>query len=195
VSLLDERLATIALLPRDAPFTIPWPAPGMPGAFLAFERAEDWRAFVLRLDLDARIPLVVRAKFARALGLLYLAWIDFDLVKAAELVAMTTLELALRDRHAAGGKPPAFGKLLEALVLTDGLTDSQIPMIARCGGTAVGRVSGAARPSLREIRNVLAHGDPFDGLPHTGLVELIRDLIEFAYRDYLAEADRLGIRA
>jgi len=34
-----------------------------------------------------------------------------------------------------------------------------------------------------------AHGDPLEGLPGGGLLELVRDLIEYAYRDYLAEAD------
>ncbi len=33
----------------------------------------------------------------------------------------------------------------------------------------------------------LAHGDPFEGLPTGGLLELVRDLINFAYRHYIAE--------
>jgi hypothetical protein len=39
----------------------------------------------------------------------------------------------------------------------------------------------------------LAHGDPFDGLPTGGLLELVRDLINFAYRHYIAEVASLGI--
>lgn len=186
---LAIQLDAIPLPPRAAPLVVPWPMPGKLDAFLSFERIEAWKAFVLRLDLDQRIPLIVRAKFARALRLLYLAWIDFDLIKASELVAMTTLELALTDRYMGGGKVPAFGELLKSLVVIDGLTDAQIPIVARCGGSAIERITGNAKPSLREIRNALAHGDPFDGLPHSGLVELVRDLIAFAYRDYLAEAD------
>jgi hypothetical protein len=192
-SALADALAAIALPPRAEPLVLPWPAPDRPGAFLLFDRPDEWREFVLGLDLDFRIPLIARAKFARALRLLYLAWIDFDLIKAAELVAMTALELALIDRFPGPGKPPAFGVQLKLLVERDGLTDADIPMIVRCGGTAVGRISGATKPSLREIRNGLAHGDPFDGLPHAGLVELVRDLIEFAYRGYLAEADLPGV--
>ncbi|MBS2127077.1 hypothetical protein KEX41_02265 [Burkholderia thailandensis] len=41
--------------------------------------------------------------------------------------------------------------------------------------------------TLAGIRNSLAHGDPFDGLPWGGLLELVRDLIEYAYRSYLLE--------
>jgi hypothetical protein len=32
----------------------------------------------------------------------------------------------------------------------------------------------------------MAHGDPFDGLPVGGLIELVRDLITFAYRNFIA---------
>jgi hypothetical protein len=32
----------------------------------------------------------------------------------------------------------------------------------------------------------LAHGDPFEGFPVAGLLELTRDLIGFAYRDMLS---------
>lgn len=32
--------------------------------------------------------------------------------------------------------------------------------------------------------NVAAHSYPFDGLPRGGLLELIRDLIEYAYRGH-----------
>src|ERR1043165_9507749 len=125
---LADGLAAIALPNRAEPFVLPCPAPAMAAAFLSFTRMEDWRAFVLRLDLDPRIPLVVHAKFARALRVLYLAWIDFDLIKAAELVGITALELALKDRFPGPGKPPAFGTQLRLLVERDGLTDADIPI-------------------------------------------------------------------
>lgn len=32
------------------------------------------------------------------------------------------------------------------------------------------------------MRNRLAHGDPFEGLPPGGLLHVIRDLIHFVYR-------------
>jgi hypothetical protein len=192
---IADQLAAIRLPARDSAFVIPWPTPGTPGAFIAFREPQEWLDFVAALDLDERIPDIVRAKFYRALRLLYLAWLEADLVKAAELLAMTTLELALRDRYGAalkGKRPPSFGTLLRHMVESGALSDAQIPMVARYGGTVVGRVSGAIRPSLREIRNSLTHGDPFDGLPHPGLIELVRDLITFAYRHYLAEASALS---
>jgi hypothetical protein len=74
------------------------------------------------------------------------------------------------------------------MVEVDGLTDADIPMVLRCGGTAIGQLTGATRPTLAERRNMLAHGDPFEGLPTGGLLELTRDLINYAYRNYIAEA-------
>jgi hypothetical protein len=78
--------------------------------------------------------------------------------------------------------------LLRHLVEQEGLTDDKIPMIVRCGGTAIGQLIGQTKPTLDDRRNAMAHGDPFDGLPVSGLVELVRDLIMFAYRRYLADA-------
>lgn len=68
-----------------------------------------------------------------------------------------------------------------------------LPVIVRCGGSAIGHLTGAVRPSLAQRRNTLAHGDPFEGLSTGGLLELVRDLINFAYRHYLAEAESLSI--
>jgi hypothetical protein len=48
-------------------------------------------------------------------------------------------------------------------------------------------LTGKTHPTLAERRNSLAHGDPFDGPPTAGLLELVRDLINFAYRHYIAE--------
>jgi hypothetical protein len=59
-------------------------------------------------------------------------------------------------------------------------------MIQKRGGTIIGLLTGSRDPDLAEMRNALAHGDPFDGFPHSGLLELIRDLIEYAYRDFPA---------
>jgi hypothetical protein len=42
------------------------------------------------------------------------------------------------------------------------------------------------RTTLAAIRNSLAHGDPFDDLPWSGLFELVRDLIHYAYRDMIS---------
>src|SRR3546814_3000498 len=69
----------------------------------------------------------------------------------------------------------SFAALLTHMVEVDGLSDAQIPMVARCGGTAVGQLTGGTRPTLAERRKSLAHGDPFDGLTIGGLLELVLD--------------------
>ncbi len=169
-----------------------WPTPGNPGGFVQFEKAADRRCFVEGLGIDQRIPDIVRAKFARAQTLYLLGWADFPVVKAGELAALIALELAVMDRYSGRISKPkrSFAALLKFMVDSDGLTDVQIPMITRCGGTAIGQLTGDTRPTLAERRNTLAHDDPFEGLPTGGLLELVRDLINFAYRDYVAEAPR-----
>lgn len=138
----------------------------------------------------------MRAKFARAQTLYLLGWVDFSVVKAGELAALIALELALMDRY--GGRMSknerSFAALLKYMVNADGLTDAHIPMVVRCGGAALGQLTGETHPTLAERRNALAHVDPFDGLPTGDLLELVRDLINFAYRDYIVEAARLGIQ-
>jgi hypothetical protein len=185
----------IALSDREEPVLLAWPTQGNAGGFIQFEKAADWRAFVESLGIDPRIPEIVRAKFARAQTLYLLGWADFSVIKAGELAALIALELALMDRY--GGRPTknkrSFAALLKHMVEVDGLTDAQIPMVVRSGGTALGQLTGDTRPTLAERRNALAHGDPFDGLPTGGLLELARDLINFAYRHYIAEAAGLGL--
>jgi hypothetical protein len=186
----------ISLSDRDEPVLLAWPTQGNAGGFVRFEKAADWRAFVDSLGIDTRIPEIVRAKYARAQTLYLLGWVDFGVVKAGELAALIALELAVMDRY--GGRisksKRSFAALLKFMVDSDGLADAQIPMVVRCGGTAVGQLTGNTHPTLAERRNALAHGDPFDGLPVGGLLELVRDLINFAYRGYIAEAASLGIQ-
>ena len=162
----------------------------MPGGFLQFNDPETWRKFIVSLGIDERIPDVVRAKFARAQTLYLLGWVDLDVLKAGELAALIALELATMDRY--GDKIPKksrpFAALLKHMVDVDGLTDAHIPMTVRTGGTAIGFVIGDAKPSLSQRRNGMAHGDPFDELPVGGLLELVRDLINYAYRDFIANA-------
>lgn len=166
---------------RDAPLVMPWPAPQIGVAMLSFSTPEQWLEFVSSFDLHPAVPLIVSAKYLRAQKLYYLAWEDFDIVKAGELMALTALELALKDRY---GKKD-LSVLLKHMVEVDGLTDSDVPLVRRCGGSAVKRLTGEVRPTLADIRNSLAHGDPFDGLPQAGLIEMVRDLIEYAYRDMI----------
>lgn len=190
---ITDRLP-ITLTDQERPVLLAWPTPGNPGGFLQFDKAADWRRFVEGLGIDSRIPLIVRAKFARAQTLYILGWVDFSVVKAGELATLIALELAVMDRYGTriSRRKRSFATLLKYMVDSDGLTDAQIPMVMRCGGTAIGQLNGETRPTLAERRNSLAHGDPFEGLPTGGLLELARDLINFAYRGYIAEAVRMG---
>lgn len=181
---------------RD-PLLLAWPAPGNPGGFLSFATGAEWHRFIDGLGIDPRIPDIVQRKYDRAQRLYLLGWLDFSLIKAGELAALIALELAVMDRY--GGALPrkqrSLANLLKHMVEADGLTDGDIPMVMRCGGTAIGQLTGVTRPTLAERRNALAHGDPFDGLPTGGLLELVRDLIDYAYRGFIAEATALSFRA
>ena len=188
--------------------------PGNPASLPSFETFSAWREFVLQFSLHPALPLIVSAKFERAQKLYILTWIDFDLVKAGELIALTALELALTDRYAGKeierrrklltkkteeekrkiskgerwwAENPSFADLLKYMVDYDGLTEKQVPMNQRCGpaSTVLGLVTGDTRLSLWDIRNELAHGAPFGQFPWAGLLELVRDLINYAYRDWV----------
>lgn len=197
----------------EAPFVMPWPQRGNPAALLTFYHFQEWQAFISDRGLHCAMPRIVRDKYRRAQRLYLLAWFDADLVKVGELVALIALELALLDRYGEflrqrfvrgnareRRRAPMLHELLEYLVDDDGLTDTQLPFTQRYGGSIIPVLhreggathsepnhANASRPTLAEIRNSLAHGDPFDGLPWSGLLELVRDLIEYAYRSYLQE--------
>lgn len=176
---------------RHGPLVLPWPMTGNAGGILSISTASEWRTFVVSLSLHPDVPEIVNAKFRRAQMLYFLSWLYFDLIKAGELVALTTLELALKDRYGSQVKnrkgEMRFADLLKCMP-KDGLTDERIPMIRKSGGSAIGFINGDTKPGLADIRNGQAHGDPFDGFPCGGLLELIRDLIEYAYREMIRSA-------
>ena len=183
-----------------------------PGQLVRFSTFAEWRSFIFLLSLRRAVPEIVAAKFESAQKLYVLAWLDSDLIKAGELIALTALELALTDRYA--GKESArrrklvtkkadnekrassksekwwveytsFADLLKFMVERDGLTEDHIAINRRCGPTSkvIDRLTGERRPSLAEIRNDLAHGAPSDGFLSAGLLEIARDLIDYAYRE------------
>jgi hypothetical protein len=172
----------------SAPLRTIWPVPGNPVGLVSFSTFDQWREFVSQLSLRRSVPDIVRLKFERGQKQHLLAWLDFDLIKAGELVTLTTLELALTDRYGHKVKDKNgrihFSRLLRHMPGHDGFTDAQLPVVQRCGGTVVAFLTGNARPTLAEIRNKLAHGDPFDGNPWGGLLEVVRDLIDYAFRDW-----------
>lgn len=60
----------------------------------------------------------------------------------------------------------------------------RVPLKFECTPGAPEQRIGAQKRSLADIRNSAAHGDPFDGMPWAGMLELVRDLIEYAYRNW-----------
>jgi len=56
----------ITLNDRDDPVLLAWPTQGNTGGFIQFANAAEWRAFVDSLGIDASIPEIVCAKYARA---------------------------------------------------------------------------------------------------------------------------------
>jgi hypothetical protein len=186
-----------------------WPRPGNPGlAFLSFSDVEEWRRFIEEFNLSPLVPQIVWDKYNRSQRLYYLGWIDYDSIKAGELAALVALELALIDRYGGVNQAkrsrnnglPTLGALIAYMVEEDGLTDDQLPTFRKYGGGAIVRnlyettkerkARGNAAPppmNLVERRNRAAHGDPFDSLPCAGLIEVVRDLIEYAYRHFIEE--------
>lgn len=188
------------------PLTLMWPRLGNPGPIpLSFSHLDQWRRFIEEFNLSPLVPQVMWGKYSRAQRLYYLGWIDYDSIKAGELAALVALELALIDRYGRAGQAerprnkdrPMLGALIAYMVEKDGLTDDQLPSFQKYGGGAIVRnlyettdqrkIRGKAIPppmNLVERRNRAAHGDPFDNMPCAGLIEVVRDLIEYAYRDF-----------
>lgn len=187
----DLNLSRVA-----GPLSLVWPSSRSPVDTLRFDTATAWRAFIDDLGLPGHLPDVIQRKFSRAQALYRLGWIDPGLIKAGELAALIALELALKDRCGARhpARRPTFADLLIFIVEVDGLTDAGLPVIARCGGSAIGQLTGAVRPRLSDLRNDMAHGDPFEGPPTGGLLEVVRDVIVYAYRDFPAPADGVDPR-
>lgn len=168
--------AVVRAYQRD-PLLLAWSAPGNAGGFLSFETGDRWADFIGVLGIDPGIPQIVLRKFDRAQRLYLFDWLDYDLIKAGELAALIALELVVMDRYggAMSKRKRSFATLLNHMVEADGLT-------------------GAAEPTLAERRNKLAHADPFDGMATGGLLKLICDLINYAYRDFIAGAATLDGR-
>jgi hypothetical protein len=171
------------------PMMIPWPMRGNLGGFVPFSTYPAWRSFVLYFSLRRAAPHPAVEQFERSQKLYILSWIDGDLIFAAELVAWTALEWALTDCYGAKVRRKSggihFADLLDYLVTHDGLTDENLPINVRCGGgSVVNRMTknSQPKPSYADLRNDRAHGKPIGGI-QGGLLELVRDLIDHAYRD------------
>jgi hypothetical protein len=203
-----EFLQTVALAAaaRPGPLVIPWPTRGNLGGFRSFATFWEWAEAIKALGVHEAVPNFQQAKFERAQKLYVLGWLDLDLIKAGELVALSALEVALvgsygtklwRNRKIKIGQtktttrvPAPFADYLKFMVEEDGLTDAHLPCVEKYRGTVVGALTGKSQPSLAERRNDLAHGNSFERLASSGLLELVRDLIEYAYRDRIVEFNR-----
>src|SRR5271165_5930030 len=86
--------------------------PGQHAPVLEFSTFAEWRSFIFALSLRRAVPEIVAAKFESAQKLHVLSWLDFDLIKAGELIALTALELAQTDCYA--GKESARRRKLAA---------------------------------------------------------------------------------
>lgn len=164
------------------PLVLVGPVPGNPAAVLQFTNIEQWRQRVLSLRLSGTPPDAIQRNYERMLRVLFLAWLDASVIKLAELAALASLEVAIKQRYQLKfrGLEPA----LEHLVDKVGVRDADLRSVRECGGTVVSRLLLKSPPdgtALSEIRNRLAHGDPFETMPWGGLFEVVRDLVDFMY--------------
>ena len=61
---------------------------GFLAGMVQFSTFAEWRSFISALSLCRAVPEIVAAKFESAQKLHVLAWLDFDLIKAGELIAL-----------------------------------------------------------------------------------------------------------
>ncbi|HEX5412669.1 MAG TPA: hypothetical protein VFZ27_12540 [Terriglobia bacterium] len=190
----DEPLLldfSIPLFRDSEPLQIVGPVPGNPAAIRQFTNLADWRSYVLGLQLRGSTPKVFRRKHNHVLRTLFLAWLDANVIKLAELGGLAMLEGAIRARYPEikiNKKQPGLECALTHLVEHGGLNDDALRetgarvshniLPARDKG---GRRLNEGGSSLSNVRNRLAHGDPFEVMPWGGLFEVIRDLVDFMY--------------
>ena len=90
---------------RLEPLVLPWPTRENPAGLMQFHEVSHWQKFHRDLDLDVRVPAVVRLKYARAQKL-YLLGLAKCQCKQFSFRAHTLLLLIYRRRD---GYPPRGG--------------------------------------------------------------------------------------
>lgn len=140
-----------------------------------------WREYVTGLSPLGEPPEVIARGYSRTLRVLYLAWLDASVIKLAELAALANLESAIKCRYHKRFK--GLESALNYLVEQVGVTDADLLVVRECSGSVVANLlkMDHGGPALSEVRNQLAHGDPFETMPRAGLFEVVRDLIDFMY--------------
>lgn len=203
----DSDLFSISIDRSNNPLQIFWPRTKGVVELHSFSEITEWKNFIANLPLNRQVPVIVFSKFERARRLYYLSWLNIDIIKAGELAALAALELALKDVYMSAYKEKnpkykdpkkpihAFLKQgLEYMVEHDGLVDEKLPIVQKYGGSVVLNLYRVKQNNQEDkivdqtgtlvgIRNSLAHGDPFDALPWSGLLEVVRDLIDYMYRN------------
>lgn len=180
--------------------SVSWPGRDPVSGGRPFGNFGEWYDVIDALSLNATVPIKLGERWTRVQSVYLTAWLSPDLILAADLVSFTALEYAVMDRygHLATPRPkynpkkpdaPArvsFAKALDYIVTGDGLTDAKLPFVQKYGGGVIALLvqNNPTRPSLPDIRNRLAHGEPLEPGPTSGLLELTRDLIDYAYRDW-----------
>ncbi len=175
---------SIPLFRDSDPLVIQSPVPGQPTAILQFTNLADWRRHVLGLRLRGATPPIFRRKHDQALQLLFMAWLDVTVIKLAELGALATFEGACKARYP-NQEFRGLENALKYLIEHEGLVDEAFRVYRETGGAIVQNLLPTSKDGsgsgFSEIRNRLAHGDPFEILPWCGLFEIVRDLIDFMY--------------
>jgi len=156
--------------------------------FLEFHHITEWRDYLLSLQIrSAKVPAIHAGAYHVALRMLLLAWADASLIKPAELQALRSLESALRGVYfqALFERRPASKPKLVPEKFRPGLGDFLDYMAAHDGldATLHNESKKKTGNALSVIRNVMAHGDPFNSLPWGGLFEAVRDVMEHAHRN------------
>lgn len=185
---------SIPLFRDSNPLQIFIPASGLQRVTIRqFTDLAEWRRHVLDLRaFRSTAPAVFRHKHDQALRLLFLTWLDDSVIKFAELGALVVLEGVINARY----PDQKFHGLACGLahMINRGLTDEAFQSYRENGLGVVQNLRPSSKvgnnPSFSEIRNQLAHGDPFNTLPWCGLFEIVRDLIYFMYPRRETPVDR-----
>ena len=154
-----------------------------------FAHIREWRDYLLTLQInDTRVPGIHCDAYHNALRALLLAWVEPAIVQSAEMQALRSLEGALcgayfqrllekertrRRKLKPEAFKPSLGQFLDFMSECDDLPDTMHSKSRFGPGSA-----------LNTIRNRLAHGTPLNTLPCGGLLESVRDVIIYAYRNH-----------
>jgi len=184
----EDRLSFFPSVNCDSrlgnPLLLPGPVPGNPVAMRQFTTIAQWDAYLKTLRLSGTPPGLLQRDYEHMLRVLALAWWEAPVIKLAELAALARLETAITLRYP-GKKFRGLESAMQHLIQSNNVSNSDLRTYRESGGAIVENLlldrKSPRGTSLSEIRNRLAHGDPFETMPWAGLFEVVRDLIDFMY--------------